>query len=582
MGAGPSRDGGLTHARLLEATKTTRGIIDILLEYLIRELNIRDFYLLSSPSECKKYVLFLASKLASKFIEFQITPTRDKSGTIAFRSVKDLTEPGAVEQKQRQSLCLTLAYFYVRIFQVYGALAVTLLDDAAVGDATGTMQFMEESGRLRVPGEIPYLATGTTGRFIKGGALPRDLGSFEIFRPYINDIGLGRGYPFKSAVLQMNLIPDTNIGQLNKRTGKIYVRTKGDKYFEIEIEAESKVFGGVKLIFKRIRMDSLVQDLKDLRINNEKFGKTEYEFMRTVGGNDWKTEGGQTVLIVIEKVANDLLEWVKTKMRIGFQNSDFSISSARIGQKPGRYLFEEKESVDGALKIAPLVNALTTRRPYGHCIARALQLLQNMPLGGNGAIESSICRQNFLENRHSIPDGRLGKSVGIGALAALFYDTVDMSTPKLVMSQPSLKAYTDFMRQMSSIFAGKGASAGQTVDSITTDARDNEICGKSTGKAVFVQSANAQRVYSIVQNMFAIQLEHAAACAKILAKLFTIERKASGEYVFHISPVIFKNGIGEVNRISEEARQLLVGYYSRCESEYLNGMTVIGKGMASA
>lgn len=589
MGAGPSRVGGLTHTLLLEATKTTRGIVDILLEYLIRELNIRDFYLLSSPSECKKYVLFLANKLASKFIEFQIMPTRDKSGTIAFRSVKDLTEPGVAEQKQRQSLCLTLAYFYVRIFQIYGALAVTLLDDAAVGDATGAMQFIENSGHLRVPGEVPYLATGTTGRLVRGGALPRDLGAFEIFRPYVNDIGLGRGYPFKSASLQMNFIPDTSVGMLNKRSGKIYVRMKGDRYFEIEIEAESKVFGGVKLVFRRVRVDNTVQDLKDLRIDDEKFGKTEYEFVKE--GSEWKTGGsgsgsGVNVLTAVEKVASSLQDWARTRSRVYINeyNSEYGRPEYSDQAQKRRYIFEEKDTVDKALQIAPLVNALATRRPYGHCIARALQLLRTMPLGGDGAVESNICRQNFLENRHSIPDGRLGKSVGIGALAALFYDTVDMSTPKLAMSQPSLKAYTDFMRQMSAIFAGKGAGAGavtegQTVESISTEARDREICGKSAGRVISVQSANAQKVYGIVQTMFAIQLDHAAACARILAKLFTIERKVSGEYVFHISPVIFKNGIGEVNRVAEEARQLLVGYYSRCESEYLNGMTVIGKGM---
>ena len=59
MGAGQSiPSGNLLRKDVLEATKSTRKVMDILLEYMLKEISVRDFYLLSSPSECKKYVLF--------------------------------------------------------------------------------------------------------------------------------------------------------------------------------------------------------------------------------------------------------------------------------------------------------------------------------------------------------------------------------------------------------------------------------------------------------------------------------------------------------------------------------------------
>jgi len=573
MGAGASASaGGLSHAKLLEATKSTRGIVDIILEYLIRELNIRDFYLLSSPSECKKYVLFLANTLASKFIEFQITPTRDKSGTIAFRSIKDLTEPSESERRQRQTLCLTLAYFYVRIFQIYGALAITLLDDAATGEETGTLQIMGNSGTLRIPGTTPYLTTGPTDVFTrkKGGALPKDLGSFEIFCPYITDIGLERGYPLRSSRFQMNLVPEGGLGS-GQRSGKIYVKMEGRsfKYFEIGITAEASIFGGVSLSFLTILFSDLRREIKEIKYNDEKLiRKTDFEFNKT--GTDWKTSDGKTALQIVEEVAGPLHDWVRARTGTEAEQRQ----NERSLQK---YVFEQKEGVDKALEITKLVNNLAVRRPYGHCIARALQLLRHAPVGDD-AIESNICKAGFLEQRHSIPEGNIGKSVGIGAMAALFYDMIDASTPKLVMSQPSLKEYKEMMKQMAAIFTGKSIGEGVELASLGTGERDREICGSSSlGKGVSVPARVAQQVYSIVQRMYAVQLQHAAACAQILTQLFRISRKAGGEYEFHISPAVFQKGVLEVNRIGELARRLLVNYYSQCEAEYVNGMTLIGK-----
>ena len=121
MGAGNSVPATISRKEVLEATKTTRGVVDILLQYLLKEVNIRDFYLLSSPTECKKYVLALANSLNRMFYQVAIEPVKGRDGVIMFRSIKNLTEPSETEKLQRQSLCMILAYFYTRVFQIYGA-----------------------------------------------------------------------------------------------------------------------------------------------------------------------------------------------------------------------------------------------------------------------------------------------------------------------------------------------------------------------------------------------------------------------------------------------------------------------------
>ena len=148
----------LTHDILFKATHTTRTIMDKIFEYMLKEVTVRDFLALSNPKECNKYVLFKANMLNNMFYELQLEPTKDNKGVLAFRSIKDLVHPPTEKELiHKQSLCLTLSYFYTRIFQIYGALALTLIDDIDVMTSSGIPAYMrqEQSSSLVTPGYDP-------------------------------------------------------------------------------------------------------------------------------------------------------------------------------------------------------------------------------------------------------------------------------------------------------------------------------------------------------------------------------------------------------------------------------------------
>ena len=49
MGAGESVPRDLTHERLFELTKDTRTVMNYILEYMIKEVTVKDFLALSNP-----------------------------------------------------------------------------------------------------------------------------------------------------------------------------------------------------------------------------------------------------------------------------------------------------------------------------------------------------------------------------------------------------------------------------------------------------------------------------------------------------------------------------------------------------
>ena len=178
MGTTPSSL--LSHKELYEATKNTQVMLSKILDFMMKELTVRDFIALSNPNECRKYVLFMANQLHKSFYELQIYPLKDKKGVLAFRRVSDFIDPKKEIDKERQGLCLHLAYYYTRIFQIYGALALTLIDDISITHKSSVRQLFDtNSSRLQLPGTRPYYAEGGN----PAGSV--NLGNFEFLRQYL-------------------------------------------------------------------------------------------------------------------------------------------------------------------------------------------------------------------------------------------------------------------------------------------------------------------------------------------------------------------------------------------------------------
>ena len=118
-----------THGQLFDKTAGTRRMVDDIFTYMMQHLKVNDFMNLSNPEKCQKYVLFMANNLSMFFSKLSVRPELGKDGILAFRSAEDLQDPKGTAKQEKESLCLVLAYFYTRIFQIYGAMALTLLDD---------------------------------------------------------------------------------------------------------------------------------------------------------------------------------------------------------------------------------------------------------------------------------------------------------------------------------------------------------------------------------------------------------------------------------------------------------------------
>lgn len=619
MGAGQSLPSTLTRDKVFELTRNTRNVMDILLEYMLKEVTVRDFVALSNPVECKKYVIFMANNLYKHFYELQIVPTKDKRGVIAFRPVKELVNPSEGDINERQSLCLTLSYFYTRIFQIYGALALTLLDDS---------KYMMESGIISMYGDTTkkgLLPPGYRPYSMGGGAPPSNiLGNFNFLRDFLYDDkdpvkGYYTKYVGESSSKGVVYFSPKNINRdrygrpLPMRAtpesmtqyGVFHLGYTGaKKYATLNVFAKLDGIGGdIKFTFGKlnyIKKDSLATQSIDLDLDI--LGQRTLTILheRTRSGTTYTYSiRGSAVSIVdyFNQLFNRIIIYLRELIEgdtISYGISSDITSGTKISET----------GVPEELRLGRIIQNLTKTKPLGHCLARALQLLRTVPFKGEPGI-SHVCKAKFFEQTVTSPTGvktvvsrsgvpqpgtTLDSSPGLAALSQLFYDTVLIGTPKIVIGQQSgtagkpssLEQYISFMKTMGRLFGDTSfETSSMSNDTIKAglkgiqNKRDNELCG-NIKTDIPISPSVVGNVYDIVNQLYKIQLEHSAKCGQVFKLLFDIQQdKSSGRYRISLSNNIIKKGFPEIERLNFMAREILVQYYTNCELKYLQGMKIV-------
>ena len=665
-----------THADLYKKTAGTRRMVDDIFTYMMHHLKVNDFMKLSNPESCQKYALFMANNLSMFFSKLSVKPELGKDGVLAFRSIEELEEPKGPAKQEKESLCLVLAYFYTRIFQMYGAIALTLLDDinytvemSALMGARPQSETDSSDRSVATPGQqYSYVEVRTpkqlrADRFEGGqiGGWISKLGYFDFLnrgllveqaapvqQPYVspygipyqppapttaftNQYGYTVNYVFKDQKQKyMYFKPEPadvggrDVTAVSSQKGTFSWVDSQKKIFEITVSARKGVddnhvqFSIDSIRFRRNRETTDIilrkEEIKDILSGNKKPDEVVPDSI-TISSTQPFPALSQTQSSQGQYQTKDYVD-INSYFKALFNTIIPSITKQ----------YESGDSITGrsvmdAMNIRRFYENYTNVKPLGHCIARALQLLNADPYGHDEKgkqFVSSICKTSFFvphgkseAERRGVPkpDEPITESPGIMSLALLFYDTVGKATPHIFMSKQSFEQYKIFMKQMAGLFMGKEAATALQIDDMNirtihpktaqeekekikltsdgkTDIVDRRtfdqspktemkkgVCSpEQKNKTIPLDNDTKQNVHGVVRQLFKRQLDHAVRCEKILRQLFTIERQENMPVRIKINDNILKGGLAALNRINSEVRQILIQYYSDCESMYLVGV----------
>jgi len=441
---------------VLAKTNDTRFICDKILNYMLKDINISDFLLLANKRECSRYVIFLANTIDQRFRAISIVPSKGPGGKLYFKPGKEIVEPKPEEIKERQSLCIFLAYFYVRIFQILGAIMLTVIDDIEVHVKSGDMrQLVEdnmngiENPALRRPlgaPAVPYqygpyqgiggpirpyqekrelfrggdvLLSNTSqeeeeeekGNVVisqDGGAIPSNFTFLEDLLGPKDRIPTGRrdgakrdGYVFRG-ISGMAFVPGSSSTFLGQGgTGSFYVRTGSESYPIYEIVVKSEKDQDVyRLRIEQIRYrDSDVAGKEEgKRILNSILERENAKIEKDSRDRWIVRERGGDEMTLLEFI-KELRQKVDRRLGIRragrpLKDEDDHVRHDKRNDVEEKLRHSESET-DPALRVTGMLTALRKTQPLSHCVARGLQLLGTQVSGDKGTFHSAACDSKF-------------------------------------------------------------------------------------------------------------------------------------------------------------------------------------------
>jgi len=580
MGGTVSTTRPVTREQLLQSTQSSRDFVSKLFQVMITKLTPEDFMKLSKSQTCSSFVFLMADSIGKIFDDLRIRPKRDHDSGVVFFQKVDTLRAQTAESRQ---LCLIIAYFYIRIFQIFGALAMTVIDDPSAGAVLGVLRYQPgapEGPGHRIPGARGAMLGGADSSHFAGSGIMR---KFLSIKDLLNDPEMysingepdRKGFQFIDS--EVRLFPNRTDSR------NLYLEIDGGTVFStLELSDPVRKTDSSHLMVVKLRNFKFVDasvDSSVLSVANAavKTLTSEFKVSSIDGKKTWYREGRNLIesledemAKVVRRVRDYVLHPEKAKGRVvesgAIAQTDVGVPRGLVNQ----YIIQTLKGMVGY-------------KATSFCVARALQLLDANSLYQPRPNESTsgICTTRFDALPISVPESKkaISSVPGIKALDQLYYVNPHIGPKEEVLFDKVDPDYANFLSTMTGLFGSSGAAAARftSIDSVL--AKDPNCAPNAIKHYLRIQDPNAiQKVIVVVQQLFTKQLEHSKKVIGFFKEtLFVIKKTRDpgsgviGSYV-EIHPRILQGGLDELAKISKAARDILVEYYKGCEELYQKGV----------
>lgn len=358
--------------------------------------------------------------------------------------------------------------------------------------------------------------------------------------------------------IERSSFPVVYINKLDLGRREIKIRIDAD----IQITKEEKMSS--EHIYKvYIDMDDIEVTPSELKSHIKKHALRNSTFSTGIDDSSTpRNKNGISIPEYLQKVFKNLFsESIDTKDNMSYDTQN----------RPIPY---DSENIPADFKVKELWKSLAQDPPIKpHCIARAIQLLNVSAIRDPTTTHafSSICRVKFPY----IVDGSLpkpGQTIltedGINALAMLYID--GFADNKIFPT--NTEEFAAFRVRMKELF--ERYPSMESIEEVPKTFRDIKekqlpICDEQN-KKLYVTGALTNSLRAKVSDLLYQQKKHIAKVMELMFKLFKKESIKQG--TLEMSDYVIADGMDALNQLAEEARGVLIEYYSNCESTYKDGL----------
>jgi hypothetical protein len=594
MGSALSTSRGITREQLLKSTADSRDFTNKLFNIMLSKITPEDLMKLSKSQMCSSYVFMMADSIGKLFEDLRIRPKKDRDSGVVFFQKVDTLRASTGESRQ---LCLIISYYYVRIFQIFGALAMTVLDDPSAGAVLGVLQYRPQGAPAvpRAPGARGAMLGGHRNEMQQGGADERYFVQGSImakFKPIRHLLGdreqllIGReaarnAFQFVESP-ELALIPD-------RSDGNLYLNIGNDTFITAKMDMGTmgrRSEGTIQLpvILSNIKYKDSSMDATQLtKINaylKAKIGNVSIKFI-SLDQISWvKDDVGLTETLVynLQRAYKNVQKYIENPELYQAQVDVYGRAVARLPGAPGAGSDVGVPRVLYNQYIIQTLKGIAGSKTTSFCVARALQLLDANSLYQPRPTEgiSGVCMARFDALPISVPEAKkpISQVPGLKALDQLYYVNPHLG-PKDETLFDKVEDYAAFLTTMTGLFGTQGVKTSTSIDTIL--AKDPNCPGNAAKHYLRIQDPEKiKKIMVIIQQLFNKQLEHTKKVIHFFKNtMFIIKNRspegAIGKYI-ELHPNLLRGGLEDVAKLSRAARQILVDYYKGCEDLYQKGV----------
>jgi hypothetical protein len=629
--------------QLTAKTDEVAKMANELFRFMYTQYELKEVWDIAANPE--EYIIALSTMIEKQFHVIGFTTDRTTSGEIYFVRKKELDKKMAEKAEQQKKNAKIIAFFFVRVFQILGAMLLIIKDNTL--DLTAMKEEYER----------PILGQALPRTYLKGGAsgasVEEVLGPFEFLRRILENVTeedrrlfsppisepskvyriRNTNAFFKFTPVREN-VADINIDVVNRQMNpEFFVAVKYANRKEVALPFKVMVDSMYPVSFSnrstdkntlfnvRFYIPSKSADGRLVRLPDEKkvtIDRVPQKPDSTVISYQVLRQGDIAGIIALNqfKESRDL-RYILEKWL--FQNAASATGeSIELLQRFERTAEPEEEErkfeeTDNKLLKTDKITNPSIREGYktllnktmgAHCIKRATQLLDAMSIekGLHGDSQTHICKfsaPGVTERDTSFdaykPTNTVAQLFGkvdllkmdeaMKVISAFIPPQGSDSTTTLSMSDlsdkdPEKAALKDAVKRMQAAFdvLNKGREVSSFRD---IKIQKPEECNTSESIEIKNQILlNGLR--DVSQQLLGYHVNNIVEITKFLKSIFNISQRGNGSWeVKGINNSVLFAGFPVLDILTDQARELLLKYYSGCEEIYQKGVSLWKDDMTS-
>jgi hypothetical protein len=562
-----------------ERAKKARELPDHILTVFFEKADFKDLLSLSSIAACPRYVFTTAEALDTLFQKIQIYPTMGKKGEILFAPLAQLA-PGSVQDKQssqelkekttlRNQMCMDIAYYYVRIFQIYAALALTVLDADPL--------------RRKSLKQVRPAVKGPQRALFQGGGLAQ---RNPIRKEILNTPFAPLADLFSQSTSDYLKMDDKTVGAGEFFIQWISPRTTRPE-MSMSLPAIYRKNGVPKEVTVTMTKSSTTQI--DMFIDSENiqtffYSINKWQFKYDDPTNSTKPEGFYAN--IHDYFASFDFDVKKSGAAVAAPGAGRLVAApgavaAGIGVSSGRTSFE------GFDQIKKLYEDRVAGKefPKAYCIGRAMVLM--MPifdselLDRNQKFYSQVCKREFdfetIADAMPRPGRQPKANIYLKSLVSLYYDDYQFKGDQVTFTQTESgrSELRDASKKLAALYDIK--TNPETFIESSTEFKPFPLCSKFQNALLEFRDDTLRRQIQneVILPMLQFQEAHTAKVNALLKQMFEVKLDAQKKPTMKFSSALRSGGRVAVNEFGRKAHDLLLDYYLKSEAYFIKGVLLL-------